>query len=385
MKEFFSKIWAWVLKNKVVSIVIASVFVVGLTCAIVLPITLSHKHDFGTELQHNATHHWLVCECGEKKDETAHIYDKEVAETAYLHTEATATTNGVYYKSCVCGVKSATETFELEKTVATITNIQDLSTQYTSQQMANPTFNTNSDGTATFAWYNSLNQLLPNAPTSAGTYTVKISIPETVNYQAVTEEREFVISKRVLTIPTSLEKVYDGYNYFTFTIDASNSGTGKEVVVEVKFVDFSTEPVAIKNAGSYDETEGTFIIHQIKEAGVSSINYELDLANADFEVDITKKAISNVVFSLGTTNTGTPTLTVMSFHAKGIVGDDKLEFTLNIDSDTLTAGQEYSVTTNQADAGAGGPYYVEIEDTSVGLDNYDIDWSTIKVKCTASS
>ena len=75
----------------------------------------------------------------------------------------------------------------------------------------------------------------------------------------------------------------------------------------------------------------------------------------------------------------------MSFHAKGIIGNDKLEFTVNIDSDTLTAGQEYSVTTNQADAGAGGPYYVEIEDTSVGLENYDIDWSTIKVKCTASS
>ena len=384
MKEFFSKIWAWVLKNKVVSIVIASVFVVGLTCAIVLPIALRHNHDFGTELQYNATHHYLECECGDKKDETAHIYDKEVAGTDYLHTEATATTNGVYYKSCVCGAKG-TETFELEKTVATITNIQDLSTQYTSQQMTNPTFNTNSDGTATFAWYNSLNQLLPNAPTSAGTYTVKISIPETVNYQAVTEEREFVISKRVLTIPTSFEKVYSEYNTFEFTIDSAESGTGKEVWVEVNFVDLSAEPVAIKNAGSYDETEGTFTINQIKEAGVSTSNYELDLANADFEVDITKKAISNVVFSLGTNNTGTVTLTIMSFHAKGIIANDKLEFTVNIDSDTLTAGQEYSVTTNQADAGAGGPYYVEIEDTSVGLENYDIDWSTIKVKCTASS
>ena len=73
---------SWILN--VVSIVIASVFVVGLTCAIVLPITLSHKHDFGTALQSNAIHHWLECECGEKKDETAHIYDKEVAETAYF-------------------------------------------------------------------------------------------------------------------------------------------------------------------------------------------------------------------------------------------------------------------------------------------------------------
>ena len=113
MKEFFKKIWVWVLKNKVVSIVITSVVTVGLVCAIVLPITLKHKHDFGTELQHdatshyyacecgakkdneehdfnttlqsNATHHWLECECGEKKDETAHDFGTELQHDATSH------------------------------------------------------------------------------------------------------------------------------------------------------------------------------------------------------------------------------------------------------------------------------------------------------------
>jgi hypothetical protein len=69
----------------------------------------------------------------------------------------------------------------------------------------------------------------------------------------------------------------------------------------------------------------------------------------------------------------------------GIIEGDKLEFDIYLESDTLTAGQEYNVTLNQSDAGAGGPYYVEIKNTSVGLENYDIDWSTIKVKCRASS
>ena len=44
MKTFFAKAWAWILGNKVISIVIASVLVVGITCAIVLPIALSNNN-----------------------------------------------------------------------------------------------------------------------------------------------------------------------------------------------------------------------------------------------------------------------------------------------------------------------------------------------------
>ena len=116
MKEFFAKTWAWVLKNKVVSIVIASVFTAGVACAVVLPIALKHRHDFGTTYESNQTQHWHECECGEQQDTgdhtektaystnathhwkdcevcgynmnvTAHTYDKQVANEAYFKEE----------------------------------------------------------------------------------------------------------------------------------------------------------------------------------------------------------------------------------------------------------------------------------------------------------
>ena len=46
------------------------------------------------------------------KDTThQHVFDQEVAETAFLKTEATCTEAAVYYKSCECGAASTTETF----------------------------------------------------------------------------------------------------------------------------------------------------------------------------------------------------------------------------------------------------------------------------------
>ena len=42
----------------------------------------------------------------------AHAFTAEVAEGKYLKTEATCTVRAVYYKSCACGARSDTETFE---------------------------------------------------------------------------------------------------------------------------------------------------------------------------------------------------------------------------------------------------------------------------------
>ncbi len=33
------------------------------------------EHNFGTELRRNDTHHYLMCECGAKSNEQAHVYD----------------------------------------------------------------------------------------------------------------------------------------------------------------------------------------------------------------------------------------------------------------------------------------------------------------------
>ena len=123
MKEFFKKAWAWVLKNEVVSIVVASVFDLGSTCAIVLPSALKHKHDFGTELKHNSTHHYLECECGEKKDEIAHAYDNACDNTCdacgatrvITHDYATTLSSDAefhWYECLVCGDKKDKEAHE---------------------------------------------------------------------------------------------------------------------------------------------------------------------------------------------------------------------------------------------------------------------------------
>lgn len=57
----------------------------------------------------------LVGDCIEKlyfSTEHDHKYDKEVAEEKYLRSAGTCTKKAVYYKSCSCGAKSNSETFE---------------------------------------------------------------------------------------------------------------------------------------------------------------------------------------------------------------------------------------------------------------------------------
>lgn len=48
----------------------------------------------------------------------AHTFDKEVANESTLKSAATCTAKAVYYKTCACGAKSATETFEYGEPLA---------------------------------------------------------------------------------------------------------------------------------------------------------------------------------------------------------------------------------------------------------------------------
>lgn len=70
----------WVVTHKIVSIVIASVLVVGLTLAIVLPITLSNKHTYSENWLVSPTHHWHECtdkDCNKTKDNNTHDFDAD--------------------------------------------------------------------------------------------------------------------------------------------------------------------------------------------------------------------------------------------------------------------------------------------------------------------
>lgn len=79
------KIKQWIVSHKLWSIVIASALVVCITLAIVLPITLSHKHSYSEDWSTDATYHWHACEgkkCDEIKDKAEHTYGNWSVKTA---------------------------------------------------------------------------------------------------------------------------------------------------------------------------------------------------------------------------------------------------------------------------------------------------------------
>lgn len=88
--------------------------------------------------------------------------------------------------------------------------------------------------------------LLENAPTTAGTYTLKVTILETKNYQGVEKTAEFSIHKALVAVPSIASKKYTGelqtadiISNTYYTVDTNNGGVdyGKYDVV-LSLVDF---------------------------------------------------------------------------------------------------------------------------------------------------
>ena len=70
--------------------------------------------DADNKWESDATDHWHTCRCTEKFDKAAHTFDKELKEVngvSTLKSAASCVDDAVYYKSCVCGAVSTTETF----------------------------------------------------------------------------------------------------------------------------------------------------------------------------------------------------------------------------------------------------------------------------------
>lgn len=66
------------------------------------------QHNWSGEWATDAAQHWKECSiCNGKKDDSAHTYDKEVAEASYKASDANCVSPALYYLSCVCGAKSA--------------------------------------------------------------------------------------------------------------------------------------------------------------------------------------------------------------------------------------------------------------------------------------
>ena len=216
--------------------------------------TRATTHDHSETLTAGESSHWYACSiCGDKKDETAHTFDKSVAHSDYLKAAATSTSKAQYYKSCVCGKASATEYFETDKTAATLANIQDLSKTYDNVELTNPSFGTNSDGAVTFEWYQGDTKLAAK-PINAGTYKVKVIIAESATYSGISVEKEFTISKKASTFTTSpamsSAEIKYGDNY---DVNYVTDGDGA-VTVEYKVkdaADATYTAVAPTNKGIY--------------------------------------------------------------------------------------------------------------------------------------
>ncbi len=358
MKDFFSKVWTWILNHKIIAIVVASVLVVGTTCAIVLPIAL-HEHSYATEWSSDAENHWhdatckheeeksdlaahtyanacdttcdvcgytrtvgahvydnacdttcnvcgatreithahsttltadetthyyLCSVCGDKKDEAAHVFDKTVASSEYLKAEATATTKAQYWKSCVCGAKSATEYFESDKTTATLTNIQDLSKTYDKVELANPTYETNSDGAVTIEWYQG-DTKLDAKPVNAGTYKVKVIIAESATYTGISAEKEFTIAKKVLS-GLSVDLTYDGTNSFEVPLGAANGILADDVADGIKVcITFANKNVGAAVTGAGLDADD----------GDNYTNYTIDFSKCS--ASIIPRVIDNLTYA----------------------------------------------------------------------------------------
>lgn len=188
------------------------------------------SHSYGESLTvGEETHYYLCSVCGAKKDEASHVFDKAVAHSDYLKTAATATTKAQYFKSCACGAKSNTEYFESDKIAATLTSIQDLSKTYDKVELGNPTYETNSDGAVTIEWYQG-DTKLDAKPVNAGTYKVKVNIPETATYTGISAEKEFTIAKKTLNY-LELTKVYDGEGVLAYALGTEHGVVAGDTVL----------------------------------------------------------------------------------------------------------------------------------------------------------
>lgn len=305
--------------------------------------TRTINHAYGSALTADANTHSYICSvCGNKKDEAAHTFDKTVVSADYLKAAATATTKAQYYKTCVCGKASATEFFEIDKTAATITNIQDLSKIYDKVVLADPTYDTNSDGAVTIEWYQG-NTKLDSKPVNAGDYKVKISIAETATYTAVSAEKEFTITKKALNY-LELSMEYNGsYGFFEYPLGTEHG------VVEGDTVLFSTDDSIDYYVGVYkliDYNDPTTIDDDGADdratlSGADAANYKFaEHTEGKYKlcatVTVTKREIE--IYHEFTLITGKTEYEYTLDADDGVVGDDTVVLKVVFEAAQVNAG-----------------------------------------------
>ena len=93
---------SWILSHKVLAIVLACILGAGVTCAIVLPIALTPKHEFSAEWSTDETCHWHACTTKKHTDTTEKLPHE--FNDGVVTTEPTEETEGVRTFTCkTCG------------------------------------------------------------------------------------------------------------------------------------------------------------------------------------------------------------------------------------------------------------------------------------------
>ena len=258
---------SWILSHKILAIILACVLGAGVICAVVLPITLAHKHEFSAEWTTDENYHWHKCKdekCNEVSDKAAHVFDKEIVSEMYFASEATYTDAAKYYKSCICGVKG-TETFSHGSPLSAKENVVGLKEGVTlgkvydgeAYALAAEEITRNGDGAITIMYKvkgADDNTYIATAPKNVGEYTAKVSVAATAEWKEAEKTFNFAITAKPLTVTATKE--YDGNAVMPATLTGVVSGDDVTVAVtmESKNVGATVKEVTLdgKDKGNYE-------------------------------------------------------------------------------------------------------------------------------------
>ena len=274
---------SWILSHKMLAIILACVLGAGVICAVVLPITLAHRHEFSAEWTTDENYHWHKCKdekCNEVSDKASHVFDEEIVSEMYFASDATYTAAAKYYKSCICGVKG-TETFSHGSPLSAKANTIAFADGLTLDKSYDGTavvfdasqVNRYGDGAITIMYKvkgADDNTYIATAPKNVGEYTAKVSVEGTAEWKAASKTVDFAIAKKALKATAT--KTYDG----TDTMPATLTGVvaGETVTVTITMTS--------KNVGA--------TVKEVMLAGADKGNYTLTAANVT--ASITPRTIS---------------------------------------------------------------------------------------------
>ena len=274
---------SWILSHKMLAIILACVLGAGVICAVVLPITLAHRHEFSAEWTTDENYHWHKCKgekCNEVSDKASHVFDEEIVSEMYFASDATYTAAAKYYKSCICGVKG-TETFSHGSPLSAKANTIAFADGLTLDKPYDGTavvfdasqVNRYGDGAITIMYKvkgADDNTYIATAPKNVGEYTVKVSVEGTAEWKAASKTFDFAIAKK--TLKATATKTYDGTDTMPATLTDVLDG---ETVT-------ATITMTSKNVGA--------TVKEVTLAGADKDNYMLTVANVT--ASITAKTLT---------------------------------------------------------------------------------------------